>query len=515
MRRRTRRKTAPVPELLEARTLLTGHAIHSDVTAVIDDAGNLQINGDEGDNYVYIKQDSGHDHGHYGGSTVWIWGEETSINGQSYDMDNPLGLEGFTGGINASLGDGNDDFYSYGVHTTGDMTIEMGSGLNEAWVDRTIVDGSFSLLGGPRKDEFYLDNVEVGRMLLARGYGGKDGIYVSRTESRNLYLNTGRGNDDLYVYDVEASGTGYLRGGRGSDYLGQEANYSSVAALGEDHATSFEDFGVARPNNVMDQKLDDAIDILERGRAGQNQHEQAIDQIMEALFVSNVVPLPTNTNGNDNDPDEQDFDDFQEDMDRAIEALRKHVNASTKGTDETKADAQDARNFLQLTQEALQAIAGQTAFCDPGNGTNLQGIGCDFLEADDEGGARIDDVLDGIFSRQLRSPFPIFTNASLTPDEVVINTGPLADGECSGTIKEFFGIKAVVTARTLPVWVEPWFARARIVGSKTVFALEFVPAEYIKTIQVCNDSGSLQTDVSAVTVHDRGLMHFWRFIKHD
>lgn len=509
MRRRARRSF--LPEQLEERTLLSAVG-GGDVSIAVDDLGNFAIEGDEHGNVVWIKQDSGH--GHYGEGSIWVWGEGTTINGQTYDMDNPLGVDGFTGDIAVALGEGDDTFYIYGIHAPGEVNVELGTGANEVYVDETSVDGSMRLFGGADADEFYVDRTTVGSKLRVQTFGGADGLYVSDIETRTMYLNSGRHSDGVYVYNTDVSRAGTIRGGKGTDYLGVETNYSSIEELGEDRVLSFEEFGVADNRNVMDVKLDDAIQILDRGRAGQEQHDQAIEQLMEALFVSNVVPLPTNTNGDPNDPDEQDFQEHQQDLDRAIEALTKHVNSSKVGTDGSKADAADARNFLQLTQEALQAIAAQTAHCDPGDGTNLQGEGCQLLEADDEGGNGVDQILDGIFSRQVRSPFPIFTTGSLEPNEVVITTGPLADGECSGTIKEFFGIKAVVTAREIPIWVEPWFARARIVGTKTVFALEFVPAEYIKTISVCNNGGSLQTSVDAVTVHDRGLMHFWRFLNN-
>jgi hypothetical protein len=91
-------------------------------------------------------------------------------------------------------------------------------------------------------------------------------------------------------------------------------------------------------------------------------------------------------------------------------------------------------------------------------------------------------------------------------------TGPLDDGQCAGIVKEIQGIKVVVTPRRIPIWVEPWFARARIVGFKTVWTWEFVPAEFIKTISVCNANGSLTTTASTQVILERELLHFWRFI---
>jgi hypothetical protein len=138
------------------------------------------------------------------------------------------------------------------------------------------------------------------------------------------------------------------------------------------------------------------------------------------------------------------------------------------------------------------------------------------LQANDEGGNVVDAVLANFFSRQVRSPFPIiFNSGTVVPDEQVILTDPLAPGECAAVVKEIQGIKVVVTRRLIPIWVEPWFARARIVGFRSVWIWEFVPAEFIKTISVCNNNGLLNTTVSTQVVLERELMHFWRFINKE
>ncbi len=521
MRRRARRRSSGVPEQLEERTLLS--AVGGDVAAATDAGGNLVVTGDAADNAIWIKQDAAH--GDHSTGTVWLWGEDgTTINGQAYPMDAPLGISGLQGNVSVSLGDGDDQLYVYGLQSDGGLAVDVGAGVNEVYVDRSSIGGSVELLGGPDADKFYVDRTTVRGRLHAKTLGDADGVYVSLSQMRNIRVYSGRGNDGVYLHDVDVKNSTRIRGGKGRlDYFGTDEEYDPTDAAAGANLAGFEEFGiVGREPDVMDVKLDDAVDILRRRRAGEDQTQQAIDQVMESLFLSNLVPLPTNTDGDPADPDEQDFQEHLDRMQRAIDELGRHADSRTIGTDETKGAAADARNFLQLTQEALAVIAGQTAFCDPGDGTNnqnttneLTGPGCEFLQADDEGGAVVDRVLDEIFSRQVRSPFPIIFAGDLLPNEVVINTGPLDDGQCSAAIKEFQGVKAVVSARQLPIWVEPWFARARIVGFKTVWAFEFVPAEYIKTIAVCNNGGQLDTTVSSVTVHDRGLMHFWRFVRNN
>lgn len=525
MRRRANRRGF-VPEVLEERTMLAG-----DVAAIVAD-GVLEVEGDQASNQLWMQGQ--------GDGVVAVWGDATTVNGNTYDRSNPLVLTGVTGDVNVAMGAGHDMVFAYDIDAPADFNIDAGRGRNEVYVDRGSVSGAMSLDGGIGRDDFYVENVHVGQKLSLLTRGGSDDVHVSNTNSRYFFVHTARGNDNVYLNDINVRKVGRLIGGKGApDYLGTNDGFDVESEVGEGRTRGFEEFGTLGVDddslvaaaghtantdgehpNVMDVKLDQAITTLGRVRFDEQAHEQAIDEIMESLFTSNLVPLPTDTNGDQQDPDEQDFQEHMRRMDEAIDALSKHVNKPGLGNDNTKADAADARNFLQLTQEALRVIAGQTAFCNPENGEPREGIaeltgpGCQFLEANDEGGRVVDDVLQDIFSRQVRSPFPIIFEGDLSPNEVVINTGPLADGECAAAIKEFQGIKAVVTARQLPIWVEPWFSRARIVGFKTVWTFEFVPAEFIKTISVCNNGGSLETTVDSFVVHDRELMNFWRFIRN-
>ena len=64
--------------------------------------------------------------------------------------------------------------------------------------------------------------------------------------------------------------------------------------------------------------------------------------------------------------------------------------------------------------------------------------------------------------------------------------------------------------------MEPWFARATIVGFQTVWVWEFVPAEFLKTITYCNIGGGVVTQrVDTRIVLERQLQHFWGFFRKD
>jgi hypothetical protein len=259
-------------------------------------------------------------------------------------------------------------------------------------------------------------------------------------------------------------------------------------------------------DDVMQVKLLSAIETLldVTGPNDEQLHLDAVDQIMEALFMSNLVILPT---AGVPEADELVFQHRQM-LQQAIDALNQHVQPGTNGTPASKDAAWEARNFLQVFQEAAEVIGEQTAFCDP---ENLRDPACQLLLAGDEGGVEIDDVYPG-FSRQVRSPFFVGSTSHPIAQEQVILPGVIAPDECTIVLKEIQGVKAVVRKILIPIWVEPWYARATIVGYRTVWVWEFIPAEFLKTISYCNVNGSVQEDVEIIVVLERQLMHFWNFM---
>jgi hypothetical protein len=134
----------------------------------------------------------------------------------------------------------------------------------------------------------------------------------------------------------------------------------------------------------------------------------------------------------------------------------------------------------------------------------------------------VDTVLGDILAaRQIRSPFFLLPRLTTSPDEEVILPGVVGPDQCGVVVKEMQGLKAVATPRVIPIWVEPWFARRTLVGFRTIWVWEFVPAEFIKTISFCNvpkdpndPSAGRRIDVQVQTqlILERQLLHFWRYI---
>lgn len=278
--------------------------------------------------------------------------------------------------------------------------------------------------------------------------------------------------------------------------------YASIVAEGD---------GVDDPQpqpgiGVMEIKLQEAIAALSAPSLGNEVHLAAVDQVMESLFMSNLVLLPTG-----NVPEvEPAFADHIEMMNRAIGALSQHIQQPELGSDGSKSAAFEARNFIQIFREASEVVAGMTANCDP---LNLGTAECAPLQANDEGGVVVDSIYPG-FSRQVRSPFFVGAPSPVIQEQVIVSE-PIADGECHVILKEIQGIKAIIRPVLIPIWVEPWFARASIVGYRTVWVWEFVPAEFLKTISYCNNAGTIAQDVEIITVVERQLMHFWSFMRKD
>jgi hypothetical protein len=254
--------------------------------------------------------------------------------------------------------------------------------------------------------------------------------------------------------------------------------------------------------DVMQEKLQQAFQTLTNPGHQEEQYQQAIDEAMEAIYTSNLIVLPTA-----NQPEAgQSFQEHSQMAQDAIDALTQHVQGA--GTGQTKSDAAEARNFIQLTEEAMQAVGQQTQGCSP---TNPTGAGCQLLLQGEE--SAVDSAVSG-FQRQVRSPF--FLNVpSREPEEAVILPGTLRKGECAPVVKETRGIQAVVRPTVVPIWVNPWFARATVVGSATVWVLEFVPAEFVKTITYCNVTGAaLKQSFSTKIVRDRPEMSLWRYLRN-
>jgi len=174
----------------------------------------------------------------------------------------------------------------------------------------------------------------------------------------------------------------------------------------------------------------------------------------------------------------------------------------------------DRVTYWQETKENLETQTKDPA-CDP-----LNPATCPQLDLGDEPRAAgpginvgTDKIWDGWY-REIRSPYSVNTNylKAFGPHENVITVGPMSPGECSTVIKEIQGIKSIQRPVKIPIWQEPWTSRAQIIGWQTVWVVDFVPAEFIKSLNYCNSSTGMTFDYTIDVIIERELTHFWKFL---
>lgn len=465
-------------EMLESRTLLAGS-----VTATMTPHGDLIVLGDRAANVLEMTPT--------GEGTLALSGESgTTVNGQAR-ITLPLTPRH----VRITLGGGDDTLQVHDLAVAGALTVHGGTGSDRLHLWRLTIDGQLRIRGGRGADDLHLLQVTSGaRTRLSGGRG---------TDQASLDTVTGR---PLLTQGIE---------GQSEGLAGANAVRTAVASASGTTAR-------ALPLGVMEQKLQQSIEALTKPqRMGDAFFQEALDGILEALYTSSLVVLPTAGN----DSTAQAFQAQGALTDQAIAGLTSFIGSRPNiGTPEAKALAFGVRNFLEVTREAMQVIAAQTAGCDPQN-LGQDDPGCTLLEQDDEGGQVIDAALEGAtgevrFNHEVRSPFPLLFAARGAPAEQVIAPEALSPDECAVVMKEIQGIKAVVTARKIPIWIEPWFARATIVGFSTIWVWEFLPAEFVKHFTFCNvDDGSggrkVVKTVETQVVLERQLSEFWRFLTKD
>jgi hypothetical protein len=194
-----------------------------------------------------------------------------------------------------------------------------------------------------------------------------------------------------------------------------------------------------------------------------------------------------------------------------------------------QAEAKELGDRITYWQETKHNLEAQTAIttCDV-----LAPATCPQLDLADEPQAigpgvnvGIDKIWDGWY-REVRSPYapvgphvgPFTGNFGTTPSnpfsphENIIQTGVMKDGECSTVIKEIQGVKAIQRPVKIPIWQEPWTSRASIIGFDTVWVVDFIPAEFVKSLNYCNAAGVVNFDYTIDVIIERELTHFWKYL---
>ncbi len=210
---------------------------------------------------------------------------------------------------------------------------------------------------------------------------------------------------------------------------------------------------------------------------------------------------------------------ISQDYDAMVGTLNNALLSCAQGTcvDPTVAaqakELYDRNNYWQEIKENLEVQTTEPT-CDVNNP-----VTCPLLDQGDEPQATgpginvgTDDIWNGWY-REIRSPYtPLtFYPSGFGPEENIIPSEPIANGECITIVKEIHGQKSILRPVQIPIWQEPWTSRASIIGYTTVWVVDFVPAEFLKNLNYCNAGGIITFDYDINVIIERQLTHLWKY----
>lgn len=117
------------------------------------------------------------------------------------------------------------------------------------------------------------------------------------------------------------------------------------------------------------------------------------------------------------------------------------------------------------------------------------------------------------FKLKLRSPFvPRWTRVW---EEDVKATPALAPGECASIFKETKGLMLRLRLDGFTLVRDPWATAQLPRGTKIpIWTLEWVPSEYVKHFNICNNDGRIaHVTVNQRVKQDIPLNYFWRYYR--
>lgn len=198
---------------------------------------------------------------------------------------------------------------------------------------------------------------------------------------------------------------------------------------------------------------------------------------------------------------------------------------------EERGRALDLKLLIEQQNEVARAVSPFTAKCGPGS--NLREPPCDQLQPalDEATGHEFEQedrkeeavpkpgqkepiptglILRPGFSVKLRGPFvaPYVRHA----EEDVRVTEPINPGQCVVVFKETRGLMLRLTLIRMDVVKDPWATPMLARGTRIpVWALQWVPAEYVKEWNICNERGRIVKSVTQRVKQDIPLHYFWRY----
>ena len=248
-------------ENLEPRQMLAGN-----VTAFINGAGALIINGDGGDNQILVEVGESGD--------VTVTGQDDEVIDDSGLQDAQLSgdiMINLRGGddsvyVTGPLGEGDEGVVPLDASFVDDIRIVGGSGNDRLGINAVNgATGNLTLSGGSGDDNLSLNYAETSGDVTIIGGSGNDTASVFVVGAEDITLITGGGDDMAGIVGSVASGSLNIRGGSGDDLTAlkysEGRNVNIISGGGDDTVSAADNmFAIT---TLQTGGGNDTVDILE------------------------------------------------------------------------------------------------------------------------------------------------------------------------------------------------------------------------------------------------------------
>lgn len=263
------------------------------------------------------------------------------------------------------------------------------------------------------------------------------------------------------------------------------------------------------PDSSMQQRVDEIILIL-KSNPSCSTAQGALEHLIE-VWSGGFVVEPTK--GDALQQTTQANLVTRQNAMRIVDALQAYISAA--GPDcAAKRLAVDIKIFIEELDEVMVA-AGQVTIrcglndiCPPLQPLLDEATGA--VAAVAATPARLGPIVPG-FVVKLRSPF-MPTNFTGNEEEMVV-TPALSRGQCAAVVKETRGLMVLLRFDGIIIVTDPWVSTFGVPRGTVVpvWRLEWVPAEFIKEVDICNTAQGIVKTVTQRVVQDTALDFFWRY----
>ena len=272
--------------------------------------------------------------------------------------------------------------------------------------------------------------------------------------------------------------------------------------------------------STMEKRLDQVIQILQEGN--DDAVMGALDASMDVLW-GGIRPLVSKDLIEETDAAHIAVSARELQLAGVLEALAGQTRPSNP---DIPRRALDLKLFIEQMNEVAHAVGGITSQCgegdmigdlDPANPCNDL---LPLLHEDEDfilpGQPTIPIPIFPSYSVKLRSPV-VPQPWSLSWEEDVRVTEPLADGECAVVFKETKGLMLRLHFERITIVSDPWVSVFGLPRGTPVpiWRLEWVPSEYVKTWNICNQAGVTSVYHLQSVKQDHPLNFFWRYYRSD